>query len=189
MTTSKSSAAWCKRMFRILFFILLPVYAGAQAAPDSSTIVSGGDMSDVRSIDAIVNALYDVISGEAGPRNWDRLRNLCLPKAQFNALVPGRPGGPRFHSGGLESYIKGSSAYFMKEAFYEKEIHRITEEYGRIAHVFSTYETRKSKNGEVTERGINSIQLVYDSGRWWVVNIMWSSETKDAPLPAKYLGK
>lgn len=77
----------------------------------------------------------------------------------------------------------------MKEAFYEKELHRVTDQFAGIAHVFSTYESRKSKNGEIIERGINSIQLVYDKGRWWVANLMWSGETEDSPLPPVYLGK
>ena len=65
----------------------------------------------------------------------------------------------------------------------------MTEQYGDMVHVFSTYESRREEKGEVFSRGINSIQLVKKDGRFWIVNIMWNSETKENPIPEKYLKK
>ncbi|GMQ83239.1 MAG: hypothetical protein BMS9Abin05_2731 [Rhodothermia bacterium] len=36
-------------------------------------------------------------------------------------------------------------------------------------------------------RGINSIQLVNNGSRWWVVNIFWQGESPNASVPEKYL--
>ena len=188
MNVSGSSAAWLRPAVYCLLFLMLPLWSSARSIPDT-TVAYRIDSADVKTIDGIVKAMLDVISGEPGPRNWNRLRSLCLPSAQFNALVPGRDGKPRFFAGTIDGYIKSTTPILMKQAFYEKELHRVIEEFGGIAHVFSTYESRLSKSGEVFERGINSIQLVYDKNRWWVVNVMWCGETKDHPLPAKYLGK
>jgi hypothetical protein len=80
----------------------------------------------------------------------------------------------------LKAFLKG---------FFEKEISNMTELYGNIVHVFSTYETREERDGKVTMRGINSIQLLKSDDRFYVVNIFWSSETPQTPLPEKYLKK
>jgi hypothetical protein len=159
--------------------------ASAQKS-DSTQAAFRLDSADVKTIDGIVRAMYDVISGEPGPRNWERLRALCLPTAQFNAVFYTKEGRSKFFAGTVEKYITATTPVFLKEGFYEKESHRVTDMFGSMAHVFSTYESRHTKNGEVFERGINSIQLVYDKDRWWVVNVMWNSESEKNPLPKKY---
>jgi hypothetical protein len=71
--------------------------------------------------------------------------------------------------------------------FFERELHSKTEAYGTIAHVFSTYETKERKDGPVTNRGINSIQLFKDRDRYYVVDIFWCAESMGFPLPDQYL--
>ena len=72
--------------------------------------------------------------------------------------------------------------------FYERQIASITEAFGNVAHVFSTYETRFTASDlKPFERGINSIQLVRDGGRWWVVTIFWDIEGPEMPIPPRYL--
>ena len=139
--------------------------------------------ADVGSIDAIVRALYDVISGPAGQRrDWNRMRSLFTSNAR---LMPNGPRGLR--SGSVEDYITASGELLERDGFFEREISRRTEQYGDIAHIFSTYDSRHTADGEVFARGINSIQLVRSQGRWWVVSIMWQGETPQNPLPPHYL--
>ena len=148
--------------------------------------------ADVSSIDAIINAAYDGISGPAGKkRDWDRERSLFLPGARLipTAMEAGQNEGglaPQFLD--VEAYIARVEPYFQENGFYEKEIARRTEQAGQIAHVWSTYESRHSKDDpEPFMRGINSIQLFYDGTRWWIANIYWQHETEKDPIPAKYL--
>ncbi len=143
--------------------------------------------SDTQSIDGVVKALYDVISGPQGKRDWNRLRNLCLQNAQFNMVIRDEKGNPHYRYGTVETYIKTVSPVFERSPFYEKEIGRTVERFGEIAHVFSAYETKLNPSGDPIERGMNSIQLTYTKGRWWIVNIIWTSESKKYPLPEKYL--
>ncbi len=75
----------------------------------------------------------------------------------------------------------------MKRAFSSAAIHNTTESFGDIAQVFSTYESRHTKDGKPFQRGINSIQLVKDGNRYWIVTILWDGETPATPIPAKYL--
>jgi hypothetical protein len=144
---------------------------------------------DVASVDAIISALYDVISGDPGtPRDWDRFRNLFrsetrlmpsrkLPQGEFTlqALTP-------------EEYISLFSSR-ISTGFFERELNRVSESYGTVTHVFSTYETRETSDGPSTNRGVNSIQLFHDGTRYFIVNIFWCAESLGFPLPPKYLGR
>ncbi|HYJ06755.1 MAG TPA: hypothetical protein VEX43_16585 [Chthoniobacterales bacterium] len=148
--------------------------------------------ADVSSIDAIINAAYEVISGQAGrKRDWDRGRSLFLPGARLipTATVPGRNDvdlAPLILD--MEGYIQRVKPLFAEKGFYEKEVARRTEQFGHIAHAWSTYESRHHpEDPEPFMRGINSIQLFNDGTRWWIVNIYWQHESAADPIPAKYL--
>ena len=153
---------------------------------------SPADPRDVESIDAIIAATYGVISGPAGQkRDWDRERSLFIPGARLipTATVPGKTDvdlAPLALD--IEGYIARVEPLFEKEGFYEKEVARRVEQFGRIAHVWSTYESRRDPSEpEPFMRGINSIQLFNDGKRWWILSIYWQHESKQHPLPQKYL--
>ena len=147
-----------------------------------------GDRADVESIDAIVLAVYDVISGPAGePRDWDRMRSLFAPGARLIPSGPRQSGGFRHRMLPLEDYIASSGPGLEQNGFFEVEIHRVTEEFGSIAHLFSTYESRRNVDDpDPFVRGINSFQLFNDGERWWILNIFWTDE-RTAPIPPRYL--
>ena len=148
---------------------------------------------DVCSIDAIIRTAYDVISGPAGQqRNWDRERSLFWPGARLipTAMQAGdnvSEPAPQFLD--METYIARVEPFFRENGFYETEVARRTEQFGQIAHVWSTYESRHApEDREPFMRGINSFQLFHDGKRWWIVNIFWQHESADHPLPKLYLG-
>jgi len=149
--------------------------------------------ADVESIDAIVTAAYDSISGPAGLRDWNRVRSLFMPGAR---LIPtgSAPGAMNANDKivpqvlNIEGYIVRSADYVEKNGFFEREIARRTEQFGHIAHVWSTYESHhKTDDPRPFMRGINSIQLMHDGARWWIVTIYWQHESPDNPIPKKYL--
>jgi hypothetical protein len=145
--------------------------------------------ADVNSIEAILAAVYDVISGPAGKkRDWDRMRSLFLPGARLIPTGPRQAGGYGSRVLTVEDYVVRGSEIFDKEGFFEKETARRVESFGNIAHVFSTYESRHSPDdAKPFARGINSIQLMNDGKRWWIVTIFWQGEDEKNPLPEKYL--
>ena len=145
--------------------------------------------ADVASIDAIVAAVYDVISGPAGKkRDWDRMRSLFAPGARLIPTGPRQAGGYGSRVFTVEDYIERNGPFFDKEGFYEREISRVTDQFGQIAHVFSTYDSKHAPtDAKPFARGINSIQLMNDGKRWWIVTIFWQGEDEKSPLPAKYL--
>ena len=103
--------------------------------------------ADVISIDAIVTAAYDVISGPAGQRrDWVRERSLFLEGARLipTSAAPGSADSkamPRILD--VETYIARCEPFFQSNGFFEKEVARRTEQFGNVAHVWSTYESRR----------------------------------------------
>ena len=141
---------------------------------------------DVATIDGMIRAYYEVVSIAPGkPRQWARDRTLYIPDLRF-VSVGFSNGQPAVRTMDHQSYVDSSDAV-MAKGFFEKEIHRVTERFGPIAHVWSTYESRLIENGPVAERGINSIELFWDGKRWWIANAVWTGETKDNPIPPEYL--
>ena len=142
--------------------------------------------ADGDSVDTMVRAVYDVISGPAGTRDWTRFRLLFADGAR---MIPVRvtPEGAAPALTTVEEYITRAGASFEKNAFYESEVARRVETFGNIAHVFSTYESRHAPGEKPFARGINSIQLVKVGKSWKVMTILWDSERDGNPLPAKYL--
>ena len=147
---------------------------------------------DGSSIDAIIKAAYDVISGPAGqPRDWERERSLFLPGAR---LIPTAVKAGDNQSDlapqilDVEAYIARVEPLFREKGFYETEVARRIEQFGRIAHVWSTYESRYDKDDvEPFMRGINSFQLFNDGTRWWILTIYWQHESAAHPIPGQYL--
>lgn len=142
---------------------------------------------DVSSLDGIIKAFYEVVSGPAGkPREWARDRTLYIADVRFVAVRRDKAGTivPRIQD--HQAYVDSSDSV-SREGFFETEIHRVTERFGPIAHVWSTYESRRTQDGPVIARGINSIELFWDGKRWWIANAIWTDERPDLPIPSEYL--
>ena len=157
--------------------VVLAVTAGgapAQAEPDVATI------------DGIVAALYGTISGPAGDRDWDRFGSLFLPDAILLNAGP-RPDTAAPAPVSPEGYRERAAPFFAENPFYETEIARTTHRYGRVAQLWSTYESRRDPGAAPFSRGINSIVLVRDGGRWWIASVVWDFERPDTPIPEAYL--
>ncbi|HEX4544293.1 MAG TPA: hypothetical protein VH114_14090 [Candidatus Acidoferrum sp.] len=163
--------------------------APPQAAPDVSAKVPSPRAEDVKSIDSIIAALYSVISGPAGERDWNRFRSLFLPQAQLTAAGKSADGSVRVHPMSVEDYVKGAGGYLAQHAFFESPIVSRVQTFGNVSQVFSSYESRHASDEAPFARGINSFQLLYDGHRWWVVSILWDEERSDNPLPKEFAAK
>src|SRR5580658_3533751 len=142
-----------------------------------------GRAADGDSIDSVIKAVYEVISGPAGsPRDWVRFKALFADGAR---LIPVRAAGPAVST--PDEYAERAKPIFEKAGFYETELARKLETFGNIAHAFSTYESRHAPGEKPFARGINSFQLVKLGDTWKVMTIFWDSERPDNPLPEKYL--
>jgi hypothetical protein len=149
--------------------------------PSLSSRVPAPKPDDVKSLDAILHALYDVISGPAGDRDWNRLRSLFVPEARLASAQKNKEGS--LFLADVEGYVKSAGGYFKTHGFYEQAIVNRVQTFGNIAQVFSSYESRNAPNEKPFARGVNSIQAFNDGSRWWVISILWDEETPTNPLP------
>ena len=172
---------------RIAFGVMALTANLAQLAAQAPSPVAKSD--DVNSIDAIVGALYQVISGPAGQkRDWDRFRSLFAPGARLMPTGRDPAGKGRLVVWSADDYIKTAGGNLETTGFFEREIGWTVEQYGKVVQVFSAYDSRRlAADDKPFARGINSIQLFDDGTRWWIVTVLWEQESVANPIPAKYL--
>ena len=164
-----------------------------------TTTVHPANPADVASVDAIVKALYDVISGPAGQaRDWNRFLSLFAPGARLIPTAPCQTGGGNgIHVISAAEFAARGAANLGTTGFYERGIHSTIDRFGDIAQVFTTYESWHSMSDpKPFARGINSMQFFYDGKRWYCVTIFWDAEhtppgatAPTNPIPAQYLPK
>lgn len=164
----------------LLLVLLLPSIVAAQGLTSTPA-----QPEDVESIDAIVDAFYDVISHGAGePIDWARDSTLYLADLRFKIAVPVDDG---YRVRIVDHAEFAATSGDASEGFFERETHRVTQRWGPMAQVFSTYEWRTTEAGPVGGRGINAIELLFDGERWWISSAMWMQADEDHPIPAEYL--
>lgn len=163
-----------------------PQQAAPKSSSESSAQVPAPRAEDVKSIDSILSALYGVISGPAGPRDWNRFRSLFLPQGRLTAATKGSDGSIRIRAMSVEDYVQRAGDYFTQHGFFESPIVNRIETFGNVTQIFSSYESRHAADEAPFARGINSIQLLNDGARWWIVSIAWDEERPDNPLPKDF---
>jgi hypothetical protein len=134
--------------------------------------------SDTTTPAAIVQALYECISGPAGQeRQWAREAALLHADARLMRSGLDEHGAPFLKVLDAQEYRLNTEPFFAENDFWEIEIDRREWRFGNIAHVLSLYEARTDPDDPVPERrGINSIQLFDDGQRWWVLSVLWDNE-------------
>lgn len=165
---------------KLAFLFLIIFYSNASIAQEY--------VEDVKSIESIMSALTEVISGPADEeRDWKRFKYLFSEDAKLIPTQKMESGEVTYNYWTPEEYVEMYQENRGGTAFYEQELFRITESFGNIAHCFSTYAVRTEENGEIERRGINSIQLLKGKDRWYIMNVFWSNKSDNEKLPEKYL--
>ncbi len=138
---------------------------------------------DVSTISGLIDATYEVVSGRIGEkRQWERDASLHHPKAIYSyknsqnqqVTIP------------VKSFHDDTQSLIMTTDFFESEINREVRIFGNIAHVWSTYETRLSEGGPIERRGINSIQLIFEEERWWIISWIFDKESPSNRIPQTF---
>jgi hypothetical protein len=145
---------------------------------------------DVETIDGIIAAFYDIVSHAPGqPMDWARDSTLYLKDLRFKIVAADQVAAdqPDNRIRIIDHHAFATDNADVSQGFYEREIHRVTNRFGPIAQVFSTYEWRTVADGPVGGRGINAIELYFDGRRWWISSAMWTGEGPDNPIPSQYL--
>lgn len=143
---------------------------------------------DNKAVIKVVNDLYASISGPAGSHDFTNFKSLFDEKGDLTAVVH-RPDGDAIVRMTPDDWIERSGTWIQANGFYETGLNNKVEVFGSVAHVWSTYDSKRTPEDEPFARGINSIQLLKhpESGEWKVLSILWDSETANQPIPAHYL--
>lgn len=168
-------------------FVGAALAASLWAAPISAQTPRAADPADVATLDDIIRAYYEVVSGPAGEAP-DRARDETLHIDGALVGIPGTDanGTPQLRTMTLAGYYEAAGGV-RTAGFFEKEINRTVQRFGNVAHVWSTYAASTTPEGEAFTRGINSIQLTWDGERWWIVGWIFDQERPGNPIPAEYL--
>jgi len=145
--------------------------------------------ADVSSIDGMIKAYYEVVSGPAEKdREWGRDATLYVPAIHFNIFSADKQGKTTVRSLSHQEFANESEAAMKGKAFYEYEIHRIEHRAGNVAHILCTAEQRFAPDGPVQGHSVDSLELYWDGARWWIVNAnIWEVEKNGKPLPPEFL--
>lgn len=135
-------------------------------------------MNDEAAIGAVIDAMYAMISGPAGPRDWRNQHEVFHPDCRQIRTGVDDAGKPWMAAFTPAGYRENADRMLAHMDFYEMEIARELHVFGNIAHAWSTYEARTSPDAaEVERRGINSIQLFREAeGRWRIIHMIWDNE-------------
>ena len=138
---------------------------------------------DVKSIDAIINAYYDVVSGSSS-EPWEFERDKYIHSN--NAVITRLDDNGKAESHTLEAeYIPVGLS--PREDFHEKELKRIVSKFGNIAQVWSAFEIRTNPEIASNIRGLNSIQLHYENGRWWIDSWTCEMESEKSSVVTEFM--
>lgn len=133
---------------------------------------------DEAAIGRSVDAMYAMVSGPAGPRDWSGQLEAFHPQCLQVRTGVDAEGNPWRETFTLSEYSANADRLLSTMDFFEVEIARRVQVFGNIAHVWSAYEARNAPDDAVPERrGINSIQLYRDApGRWRITAMIWDNE-------------
>jgi hypothetical protein len=166
--------------------LLLAIPLTAQANVQIPNQTPQSTNQDLTSPEAIVNAFFASGSGPAGPRDFVRMRSLFAPGARVITIRRSQTDPATPNSRSIDEYIEGSREYLATNGNFERVKKTWVEQYANLAHVFCSFEARKSSTEEVSYRGVGSFQLLWDGARWWILSAYWQGERPNEPLPSRY---
>ena len=130
--------------------------------------------TDVSSIDAIIEAYSDVISGPARESaDVARDHSLHHPDAWVAIAGVDETGKLNVNVMSLDDYHGDGGV--RSAPFYEWETGREVQQSGNMVHVWSHYASSREPGGEPFDIGTNSITLFWDGDRWWVMGWMFDA--------------
>jgi len=142
---------------------------------------------DLKLIDELTFELYNAICFEVGNHPpVEKLTELFIPTAN---MIRNDTNSPEIMTVDdfIQSYKKRISDGVIP-SFYEGELKHITEIFGKIAHRFSTYETKYDlSDTKPFSIGINSIQYIKIGKNWKISCIVWNNQNDTNKIPKKYL--
>lgn len=173
--------SFCRPLASAVLFLLLAMPSVRAQTPSGSWPIPAPE--DVQTLDGIMRAYYEVVSGPAGATmNWDRDKSLHVPGAQV-VITQAAGDSLRINKVSISEW-HASSGPVQQRGFFEYEVARQVRQHGSTVHVWSTYESRSALDGPVTGQGVNSIEMIWDGSRYWITS--WTFDGRGTPVPLEY---
>lgn len=162
-----------KLKFALLIFVVGISNSMAQERPTAIA-------ADVSTIDGVITAYYESVSGHPGKRDGERMLSLFIPAGKIKIATDTDVPTHQL----AEEYLRTESFLEISTDFFEREISRDTLQFGNMAQVMSTYGISDAmENTTYTARGVTILQLMFHQSRWWILSTMWQRESDEFPLP------
>lgn len=189
-------AVWVVGIYLVSSVVIGMGARGATQTPEQSRAkahvevpVVAARAEDVGSIESIVKADYDCISGGVGvARQWGRDLSLYDPDARFYSVEKdAKGGGVKIASPTFQEFTDATDAEMVKDGFSERELAHKVHRFGNVGTVFSSYEGKNASTGKVIGRGVNIYQVYFAGGRWWISSVSWDAEKPINEIPAELI--
>lgn len=134
---------------------------------------------DRRTINAIVLAIYEMLSGPAGLRDYDRVKGFYHPDARLIRTGVDDNGAPFTQVMTVDEHHADVDRKLADLAFLEEEIAHDCEVFGNIARVRSIYRSVYGTGESAQEgRGVNFFHLIRYNSAWTIVSVIWDNERR-----------
>lgn len=161
----------------LIIFLLVPLLSLSQDLMEAN-------IGATKTIDGTINEMLRIVNGEKGKtRNWEAFKELFLETANFTVVYfeQDQP----YETATIEEMIEFMQDDYYNTGYKEEVLSRQIEKFNGIAHVFETVR-HVEPDGNIA-LGLNSYQLVYGKNRWWIANIIWTTEDENSKIPDKFL--
>lgn len=153
---------------------VMAVMAVLVVTPRVASAQQEASPEDVATIDGIIKAYYEVVSGPAGETaDVERDRTLHHPEAWIAISGTDSSGKPAVRVMTLNGFYGDNAP--RQQGFWEWETDREVRRSGNMLHVWSSYASARTEGGEPFDTGVNSITLFWDGDRWWIMNWMFDT--------------
>lgn len=139
-------------------------------------------MNRIDALDKTLRQMYAAISFPEGEEpDWSCMTTVFHPHARFTRITP--EGIDHWDFPSFQAMAMEMLDFGVYTSFFEEEIARQVQIFGALAHVLSAYQTKRSlEAASCLARGVNSIQLLWESGSWRVLSLLWDEATPNNPL-------
>lgn len=164
----------------VLAIVILSLFSLNKLRAQDNSHIFSFDSMEVTTINGIISTVYNLISGDAGERDWAKFKALFYPNARFISVKVNNKGEEVYFEGSVDEYIETIKPILLTNTYYEHETARSIQESDNIAQVFSVFESILFVNGEPRNlKGANSFQLIFKDNRWWITNVLFNSEPRE----------
>ncbi|MCK6448267.1 MAG: PepSY domain-containing protein [Planctomycetes bacterium] len=159
-------------------------------AADETSALRGEDVEAREQVLRTLDELYAAFCFDAGGEaDWETLRELAVAGAVwFAPCVAGEAPRPfdtaRFLADFRDAIRREPG---LVAGFHERIVHARIDTFGGVAHAWVAFEGFVPGTTVVRTRGLDSIQLLLDRGRWRVASFTTQYESHELTLPRRFV--